>query len=350
MSRSRRQKKVIRINKARLLLFVSLVALIIVALIQGCTSHTGPVNADDLSYIDVVIPENSNARQVAAILAQNNLVYSEKDFLNYCRTRGLDDRLKAGHYKLSRSQSLKEIIKSITEGQVITLSFTIPEGYSVKEIGNLLVKKKLCSETEWQQAINKSYDFGFLQDIPPEVEKERFNQLEGFLFPDTYYVSKQTTAEQIIEMMLKNFEKIWYKEFAQQAEKKNKSVYDVITLASMVEKEAMIAEERPRIAGVIENRLNKGMLLQIDATVLYSLQENKELVTLEDLEVDSPYNTYKNLGLPPGPITCPGREAIRAVLNPEEHNYYFYVAKGDGSHHFSITYNEHLQAINRYSK
>lgn len=312
---------------------------------QIFSQQYSPVDPDDTRFFDVVIPEKSSARQVAAILKKHDLINSEAAFLAYCRKKGIDDQLKAGHYRFSRSQSLGEIAENIAEGRVVKLSFTVPEGYTVEQIGQLMIDKGICTEKEWEEAISAGYDFDFLDQVPSGQE----NRLEGFLFPDTYVISEDASARQVINLMLANFAEVWNKNFAQQAKKQGYDVYEVIIKASMIEREAMVEEERKTIAGVIENRLEKGMPLQIDATVLYSLHEHKNTVTYEDLEVDSPYNTYKYAGLPPGPIACPGKASIEAALNPENHHYYYYVSKGDGSHYFSRTYAEHLQAMRKYS-
>jgi len=306
--------------------------------------YYGPVDPEDKSCVDLIIPENSNARQVAAILKTNDLVYSETAFLTYVRKGGFDNKLLAGHYRFSRSQALKEIVDMITNGKVVNISFTIPEGYTVRQIEEMLVKKGIVTEEEWAKAIKENYDYEFLKDIPLGVD----NRLEGFLFPDTYLISEDTTAKQIINLILNNFKNVWEKEFAGQACTSNMNIKEIITLASLIEKEAMIDEERKTIAGVIVNRLEKGMLLQIDATVLYCMSEHQDVVTYADLEVDSYYNTYKYAGLPPGPIACPGRASIKAALNPEKHSYFYYCSRGDGSHCFSKTYAEHLRAKNKY--
>ncbi len=151
----------------------------------------------------------------------------------------------------------------------------------------------------------------------------------------------------MIDMMLKQFAQVWDKEFADLARQKGMSAYQVVTVASMIEKEALFDSERPRIAGVIYNRLQEGMPLQVDATVLYSLGRHKDQVLLKDLEVESPYNTYRNTGLPPGPIASPGLTSLSAALQPEDHNYFYYVATSDGHHVFSRTYAEHLKAKNQ---
>ncbi|NLB89316.1 MAG: endolytic transglycosylase MltG [Syntrophomonadaceae bacterium] len=296
-----------------------------------------PVDVNDKTIKDIVIPEKSSARQIAKILLENDLIHSERAFLTYCKRYGYDSSLKAGHYQFSRSQSLKEIVEAIAQGRIVTITFTIPEGYTVDQIGNLLISKGICTEDDWEEAINKKYDYPFLR-----YSDDVRNPLEGFLFPDTYRISENTNAQTIIKLMLNNFESIWQANYAKQAEEANRDVYEVITIAAMIEKEAMVGKERPTIAGVIENRLRIGMPLQIDATVLYALGKHKEKVYNIDSLVDSPYNTYKYNGLPPGPIASPGQAAINAALNPEKHDYYYYVAKGDGSHYFSKTHDEHI--------
>ncbi len=301
-----------------------------------------PVDPGDSTRIDVRIAESSTASQVAELLYSNRLIRNETLFLAYCRHKGLDSSLKVGHYQFSRSQSLADIAEAISEGKVVTISFTIPEGYTVDQIGKLLVEKDICTIEDWQEAINTDYNYEFLKLAKPGPGK---SYLEGFLFPDTYVIAEDTKAAEIVNAMLNNFQELWKGEFEKQALVHGMNVYDTIIIASMIEKEAMIDSERKVISGVIENRLEKGMLLQMCSTVLYALnQEDKDIVYYEDLEIDSPYNTYKYIGLPQAPIACPGQEAIDAALNPEQHEYLYYAARGDGSHQFSKTYSEHLQA------
>lgn len=302
-----------------------------------------PVDTKDKTVKRVVIPEQSSARQIAKILMENDLIHNEKAFLKYCRRHGYDSNLKAGHYQLNRSLSLQEITRIITEGQTLAFTLTVPEGYTVGQIGDLLVNKGICTIEEWNEAISLEYDFNFLQ-----YGKNLKQPLEGFLFPDTYRIEKKASAEVIVKTMLRNFDLVWQENFAKQANKTDKDIYEIITIAAMIEKETVVAEERSTIAGVIDNRLKINMPLQIDATVLYALGKHKEKVYEIDLLIDSPYNTYKYNSLPLGPIASPGKAAIDAALNPEEHDFLYYVAKGDGSHHFSHNYDEHLRAKAKY--
>ncbi len=301
-----------------------------------------PVNPDDKSRIELRIPSNSTAAQVAHILKENDLIRSERAFLNYCRRQKLDAQLKAGVYSLSRAQDSHEIARQLAAGETVQNKFTIPEGYTIEQIGNLLVERKIISRSEWQTALQDKYKYDFLS------EPGNPSSLEGYLFPDTYVITEDTNAHEIIDNMLKNFAALWNREFAELARARGTEMKDAIIVASLVEKEARVAEERKRIAGVIYNRLAIGMPLQIDATVLYSMGTHKEKISYQDLKINSPYNTYLYPGLPIGPIANPGTESIKAALNPEKHNYYYYVARGDGSHYFSKTYAEHQNAINKY--
>lgn len=302
-----------------------------------------PVDPEDKTQIDVVIPANSSARQIAAALKTNNLIRNESIFLTHARRTHQDSRLKAGHYRFSPSQSVQEITAIIAAGKVVTNTLTIPEGFTVQQVGELLVIQKFCTPEEWKAALQKDYNYDFL---PKGLVGER--RLEGFLFPDTYSLPVDTSPEQVIELMLKNFDSLWKKDFAGQAQKQNMDVHRTVIIASMVEREAMRDAERKTIAGVIYNRLQKNMPLQIDATVVYALGVHRDIVTNKDLQVNSPYNTYKYAGLPPGPISCPGKASIAAALNPQKHSYFYYLSKGDGSHYFSRTYAEHLQAKKKY--
>ncbi|NLO21092.1 MAG: endolytic transglycosylase MltG [Syntrophomonadaceae bacterium] len=304
-----------------------------------------PVNSDANSYVDIRIAENTTATQVAQLLHSQQLIRNSDLFLAYCRHKGLDSRLKAGHYQLSPSQSLPEIAAAIAAGKVVTISFTIPEGFTVEKTGRVLEDRGICTWAEWQNAINATYEYPFLQEANPGEGKP---YLEGFLFPDTYVIAEDTSAVEIVQAMLDKFSKIW-EEHEREAIEQGITVYDTLIIASMIEREAMVDSEREIISGVIKNRMERNMLLQIDATVLYSLgKDEKDIVYYEDLEIDSPYNTYKYAGLPLAPIACPGQAAIHAALNPQQHDYLYYVSRGDGSHHFSKTYSEHLQAKAQY--
>ena len=324
------------------------IAILLLAIIAGSgwqlfNSQFQPVDANDKTYQDIIIPASSTARQIADILEEKNLIHSQRAFLSYCKKHGYDSSLMAGHYQFSRSQPLADIAEAIATGKVVTISFTIPEGYTAKQIGDLLVKKNIVTRESWDQAVAANYDYTFLKGSPPGEKG-----LEGFLFPDSYIISEDTSARQILDAMLSHFELLWQQEFAALAKSRGQSINEVVTIASLIEEEARVSNERSIISGVIYNRLQRDMLLQIDATILYCLPKHQEVLYYRDLEVDNPYNTYLYPGLPPGPITNPGKKSIEAALIPDKHNYLYYVSKGDGSHHFSETYAQHLAAKGKY--
>lgn len=248
--------------------------------------------------------------------------------------------LNEGIYEIPSDSTLNDILKSLESNldNINLVKITIPEGFSVEEIGGKLEENGFCTKEEFVDAVN-SYQ---LPDFIEEKDKTRYN-LEGFLYPDTYYIKKGTSAEDIITIMLERFKSVMneVKEDVNLALDDSK-MYDVITIASMIEKEARVDEDRPLIASVIYNRLNEDMKLQLDATVLYSLGYHVETLLNRHLEVDSPYNTYKYKGLPEGPICNPGIESIKAALQPAESDYIYYILQNDGAHYFTDNYDDFL--------
>ncbi len=328
-----------------ILLVFGMLLFMAVAFLFVLKMQYSPVAKDSQAKQDIIIPNKASASEIGAILKSADLINSKLAYRFYINSSGLATKLKPGKYRFSKSMSLQEIVAVIAKGEVVAQSFTIPEGYTVEKIGKLLVDKGIIANyDEWERALYQKYDFEFL----PAKDSRQLLPLEGYLFPDTYTVPDNENAEGIIKMMLANFGNKWQQNFAAQASKQQVTVKDTVIIASMVEREAKIAAEREIISGVIKNRLRIGMMLQICPTVLYCINEEKTELSYEDLEVNSPYNTYKHIGLPPGPVSCPGAESIKAALNPKEHAYLYYVSKGDGSHYFSSTYQDHLHAANIY--
>lgn len=248
--------------------------------------------------------------------------------------------LKQGTYEINSDVTLDEFIKEIQDddNNVNMIKVTIPEGYSIEEIAEVIEKSELCSKNEFIEAV-KNYQ---LPDYIEVNDKRRYN-LEGFLYPDTYLIEKGTSADNIIDKMLERFNKaIDEIEKETGVEIKKKDIDKLITIASMIEKEARVDIDRPLISSVIYNRINKGMKLQLDATVLYALGEHVDVVLYKHLEVDSPYNTYKYTGLPVGPIASPGIKSIEAALLPLDTNYLYYILQKDGSHYFTDSYDDFL--------
>lgn len=311
-----------------------------------CKWLLDPVAEGDKPPVIIEIPKNSSSSSVAKMLKEKNLIKSTLAFRCYSRLKGWDSKIQAGEYQLSASMSIPEILKTIMRGSQVFYTFTVPEGYNVEQIAQLLAEKGLGSKEKFL-ALCKNGDgleYPFLKKHPGTKYL-----LEGYLFPDTYKITKQSTEKDIIHMMLERFAgELERLDFAEKAEKLNLTVHEAVTIASMIEKEAIFDKERPIISGVIQNRLRKGMPLQIDATVLYALGEHKEVVLYEDLEVESKYNTYKVKSLPPGPIACPGSSSLKAAVEPAQTDYLYYVAKPDGTHAFSKTLTQHNRNVAKY--
>lgn len=289
---------------------------------------------------EITIAPETPLGEIVEQLYKADLIRHRGFFKFYLRVTGKDRQLKAGNYQLVTGISVPYLAARLCTGENSYVVVTIPEGFTLEQIASTLEQKGLInSEKFWEVAEKGEFDYDFLREAPPGRRR-----LEGFLFPDTYHVSRSMSEKEIIEMMLKRFARVLTPEVRERLMAENLSVQEMVTLASMVEKEARYPQEQPIIAGVMLNRLQAGMPLQVDATVLYALGEHRERVYYRDLEVDSPYNTYRYRGLPPGPIASPGEGAIKAVLYPTPHNYFYYVARPDGSHIFSTTLEEHNRA------
>ncbi len=284
----------------------------------------------------VEISKGDNIFKIAKKLKGKGVIRSELVFIFEAIRTGAYHKIKAGEYAFYPYQNLKEILTFLIEGKVYLRKVTIPEGSTIWQIAEILENNKICKKEQFlflaeDSEIAKSFG------LPGPT-------LEGYLYPDTYFFHKDTPPQIIIQKMVKNFWEHWEK-YKNIAEKKGKSLKLIITLASIVEKEAFDSKEKPIIAGVYWNRLKKGMPLQADPTINYALKDFRKLTYKDYYSVKSPYNTYLNDGLPPTPICNPGEESIKAVLFPAKVPYLYFVAKGDGTHYFSKTYKEHLKAI-----
>ncbi|MEW9121321.1 MAG: endolytic transglycosylase MltG [Thermotaleaceae bacterium] len=303
-----------------------------------------PIDLNGTSEISIEIPQGASTVKIAKILKEQNLIKNDMAFRMLSKYLKSDGKMQAGKYILSNNMDAKEIINTLVNGAVTneTIKFTIPEGFEFHQIVNRLEHNGLINRERFiQLAEEGDFNYPFLENIPKGK-----NRLEGFLFPDTYQVSKDATEEDILKKMLDRFNQVFIESYYQKANEMNMSINQVITLASIIEREAKIAHERPLVSSVFHNRIEQKMLLQSCATVQYILGERKENLTLRDIEIDSPYNTYKYLGLPPKPIASPGKASIEAALYPEQTDYLFFVASKNGEHIFSKTYREHLNAKN----
>ena len=351
-NREKKQKKKKSFGGVILLLIIIFALIYIIAskVYTDYKNYNAVMDAADTAVVAVNIPSGSTTTGIAQILYENGIIPDVKRFKLKSRLNGLDGTFQAGDYELSPSMSTEEIMELLQNGRRAEVSFTIPEGYTVRDTAEKLAEYGLIgSAEEFYAACEEDWDseFWFLRGVevpadPSGTVSAKANRLEGFLYPETYRVPVGATAHDIVERMLTQFDSVftplWQDAGGTEGGAVNGlNVQEMMTLASLVERESKAATDRDKIASVIYNRLEIGMKLQIDATVLYALGEWKERVYYSDLEVDSPYNTYRYEGLPAGPIASAGKASIEAAINPASTDYIYYVLKGDGSgeHNFA---------------
>lgn len=342
-----RSKRGNNMNLIRKGLGMAILIVLLVLAGAGCwfSYSLKPVSSEGQT-MSFVIEQGMSASQIAEELENRKLIKSAKAFRQLCRWQKADSKLMAGTYYLSPAMSSREILDSLLKGsKPEVVKITIPEGYTVEQIVDTLVNEGLGTEKDFYRAMDSfsTRDYDFLDGI-----RDGDNRLEGFLFPDTYFFDKEAKPREIIDRFLQRFSQELTPETRARLKQLDLSIFDWVIHASIVEREAQKEEERPIIAGVFANRLQAGMPLQSCATVQYALGEVKPVLSIEDTKIDSPYNTYKYLGLPPGPIANPGHASLQAVLYPEKTEYLYFVAKQDGSHAFAVTYEQHLSNIAKY--
>ena len=308
-----------------------------------------PTKASD-EEVRILIEPGTSSAGIANILEENGLIRSAFVFRYYLRMNNEGSRFQAGEYSMKPGMELDEMISMLNNGETVALpmlKFTIPEGLTIEQIADKLEAEEIVEREAFLQAILESeFESEYIAQIPDHPGFKY--KLEGYLFPETYEMPLESTEQDIAQRMIAELDRKLQQlpdDWPQRLDELGLSMHEVLTIASLIEREAAVAAERPLISSVIHNRLAKGMQLQIDATVQYALDEYKDVLLTVDTQVDSPYNTYIITGLPPGPIASPGIDSIRAALYPEETNYLFYVTKKDGSkeHFFAETHNEHLR-------
>ncbi|MDA8162275.1 MAG: endolytic transglycosylase MltG [Desulfobacteraceae bacterium] len=285
--------------------------------------------------------------EVARLLEYKRLIRSSLGFSILAWVRNAQGRLQAGEYQFSPTQRPEEMLDYIVSGRVLEHIVTIPEGFNIYDIAGLVEMAGLMPKERFLKAAE---DKALLNKLGIDGDS-----VEGYLFPDTYFFTKAASPQKIIETMVGRLDQVWKKEgFYERAKAMGLSMKEVLTLASMVEKEAVLPEERPIIAGVFWNRIKKGMPLQSDPTVSYGMIDpyggTKPKLTKKELETKTPYNTYCIKGLPKGPIANPGSDSIRAVLYPEKTDFLYFVSKNNGTHYFSRTLAEHNRAVDIYQR
>jgi UPF0755 protein len=288
----------------------------------------------------VYIKPKTGVQDIALLLQDAGVIRSTWTFLALAYLQGSLKRLQSGEYEFTSGMSLFEILQKLESGRVVTHQVTIPEGFTAEDIAKLLAGERLADRDRFLALVQDPMVAARL-----EVAAAR---LEGYLFPDTYRLTRGMSEEEIIRVMVGRFRQSVPPDFRERAARLRMDPHEVVTLASLIEKEARLNAERPVISAVFHNRLRQRMPLQSDPTAVYMVPRGPGRITASDLQRRSPYNTYLVQGLPPGPIANPGLASLQAALNPAPVNYLYFVAKNDGSHFFSRTLEQHQQAVRVY--
>lgn len=317
-----------------------------------------PVDPDATKTIAVEVPIGSTLSSISTLLEEKGVIKDARVFKYYAKFKN-ESQFQAGNYDLTQAMTLDELIESLKTGKVYrtpVFTMTIPEGLTLEQIGNIVEKKTPYTQKEFMDLVTSDTFVQQMKAKYPELvtdavlaDKIRYD-LEGYLFPATYsYFEEKPSLESIVDEMIGAMDKV-VKNYNDALTEKKMSVHQLLTFASLLEREATAQTDRETIASVFYNRIDQGMPLQTDPTVLYALGSHKDRVLYKDLEVDNAYNTYKNKGLPPGPIAGAGKTSIEAVLNPSKTDYLYFLADKKGVNHFSKTYDEHLLKVDKYIK
>jgi UPF0755 protein len=319
---------------------VTLVAVGAVWLLLGAEQ---PYNGYDAAEQFVEIPPGAGPAAIGRRLTAAGVVRDEASFRIALWRSGQARRLQAGEYRFDRAMSAREVIDKLVRGEVFTRPVTFPEGLTMRQMSQIYERDGVGSASDFMRA---AQNVELIRDIDPGAR-----DLEGYLFPNTYSLPRKSSAADLIERMVTAFRDALTPELVERAAVRGLSVREFVTFASLVEKETAKSEERPVVAAVYANRLKIGMGMQCDPTVIYALERAGRYtgnLTREDLKVDSPYNTYRYAGLPPGPIASPGRASLEAAANPAAVPYLYFVSRNDGSHVFSTTLDEHNRNVFEY--
>jgi UPF0755 protein len=328
--------------------FLLVLFLLLLAGAAGAWFYTGidrPFKGYDAAEQFVEIPQGAGSAAIAKRLAEAGVVSDVNSFRLALWLTGDARRLQAGEYRFDRPLSVRQVADKIARGDVYVRPITFPEGLTVRQMAALYESKGFGPAKEFLDAAKNA---ALARAIDPDAK-----DLEGYLFPDTYKLPRHATAEQLVARMMAGFMKALTPDLIDRAEARGLTIRQLVTLASIVEKETGTAEERPRVAAVYANRLRIGMGLQCDPTVIYALERAGRYdgnLTREDLQFDSPYNTYRYAGLPPGPIAAPGKASLEAVLRPAKVDYLYFVSRNDGSHVFATTLAEHNRNVKEWQK
>lgn len=326
-----------KINRKKMIIIIVLAVAVVVAGVMSWLAGTKKSGS-------VTVAAGDGTIAIARKLDDKGIIRSRGVFRMMARIYGADDGWRAGTYKITGGESIVSFFHDCTKPHANEIRVTIPEGKQVREIAKILEKAGVCDADEFLSAcVDHKFDYDFLDGIDTS---SRISGLEGYLFPDTYYFEKDSDPDAVIKTMLNRFEeKVYTKKIKAAAKKQGLTIDQTVILASMVESEATTKSDREKVAGVFLSRLRStsGWKLQSCVTVEYAKGMKKAVISYEDTQYDSPYNTYLHAGLPYGPICCPGMESINAVLHPTKTNYRYFVSDGKGRLYFAKTYEEHVK-------
>lgn len=331
--------------KKIVLLLIPLIMIILVSTIFFINSNKTTKNNNNVYF---TVEKGASLNKIGMELKEKGIINSQLYFKVYAKSNGYEKKIKAGNYILKPNISIKELLIKFESPRSDYVVVTVPEGYTFYQIADKLESLNLADkETFLNIKLSEISQNNFISP-----GSKVYYELEGYLFPETYFIPFETSELNIAKIMYNQFEKVFTEEYRERTEELELSIEEVITIASLIEKEAAKDEERKTISGVIYNRIKKGMPLQIDASVIYAITKGErtlEKVYNKDLAVKSGFNTYNSKGIPAGPIASPGKPSIEAALYPEENDYLYYVLGEDG-HVFSRTYEEHKKNIEKYMK
>lgn len=331
--------------KKQIKIIIPVISIIIIILIVSYFAEkTILMPAGDFKKKEVVvkIKSGSSLKTIANLLYEQGVIRNINDFIFTAKLFGYGNKLKAGKYIFTANLSNYQILKILIKGIVSEEKVVIPEGYTAKQIAGLLQKKVEIDSTKFMELVS---DENFIKQLGIEE-----SSLEGYLYPNTYSFYWGINAESVIKKLVTEFHRHFNDSLKQKAKQKGWTVHQVVTLASIIEGEAMVDSELAIISAVYHNRLQRSMLLQADPTIQYIIPDGPRRLLNRDLAIDSPYNTYRYVGLPPGPVKNPGIKSIIAAIEPAAVPYLYFVAKGDGSHIFSRTLKEHLKAKKKFDQ
>lgn len=349
----KRQKGKYRTLKAIIYSFciVAISVILAVAVLFSVTDYLGMFRADKTA--DIKIPASATTDQIASILKDNGIIRSSFAFSSYVKV-SKKHGIKSGTFTLNSQMSYDAIIRKLKSSGVRTVvRVTIPEGYTLQKIGELLEKKKVCTKQSFLNSADKAkISFDFQSQIPNS--ENRFYRLEGYLFPDTYDFFENQSSDAVVSKMLANFDSRFDSSLRQKVKASGMTVDQIVTLASIIQTEAGKTSEMGKVSSVFHNRLTKGVggskLLQSDATIFYATSDIEPVLSESGTQIASAYNTYKHEGLTPGAICNPGLDAIKAALSPDKTSYYFFVSDKNGKYYYAETYTEHLVNVNKALK